>query len=443
MTNTNAINPIITALVAGCNNLNVQTGLNLTPLVVTPFVDAQLFADAPNGNSINPIINQIVGFLNQVTYKSQPNIDALAASLGISAQQLNYNLSNSDMNSQIIKIINAPSLLLGTVNNTEVDLSWTSNSENQIGYHVYRSTDNINFSIIASPTAATYNDTGLASAHYYYYVTAYNANAESSPSNVIIETVIATPLSLFAVNSASSTIYKYLLSNLSPISNSNTGKYNTSPTASSSYLFTINILDAHGIYKYNKSDLSFVSTTTLAVRASAISADSNYLYALAYNSATGANSILQKYNASDMTLVSSLETSIDSYNLINDDNYIYCIDMATNRYISKYNKSNLSFVSTTLLGAGMRPSHLCLDDSYYYMTLSSMGGQIVKMLKADSSYIDVVTGTIDEQLITDGTYLYTIDTVANHSKINKYNKSDLSHTQGSDTGATLVAIAIG
>ena len=198
---TNSLNPIITVLVAGCNNLNVQTGLNFTPLVVTPFVDAQFFADSPNGNAINPVINQIVGFLNQVTYKSQPNITQLASSLGITPAQLNQSFnnqySNTNYNNQILNTIYAPSNLQGTVNGTEIDLSWTSNSNNQIGYHVYRSTDNINFSIIASPTETTYNDTGLSAGTYYYKVSAYNAQGESPMSNEINKTISNNPILAF------------------------------------------------------------------------------------------------------------------------------------------------------------------------------------------------------------------------------------------------------
>jgi len=86
---TQSLNSIITSLVTACNDLNTKTGLTLTPLVVEPFINGQIFADAPNGNAINPVMNQIAGFLNQVTYKSQPDITALASTLGVTTQQLN------------------------------------------------------------------------------------------------------------------------------------------------------------------------------------------------------------------------------------------------------------------------------------------------------------------------------------------------------------------
>ena len=204
---TNSLNPIITALVEGCNNLNVQTGLNFTPLVVTPFVDAQLFADSPNGNAINPVINQIVGFLNQVTYKSQPNIDNLAQQLGITPQQFNQNFSNPqnttgnpspssnpnpNLNNDIKKTLYAPSGLNASFSYSTglVSLSWTSNSKNNTGFKIYRSIDGINYSLIhTNGNTTTYNDSPSNVGTYYYKVTAYNEQGESNPSNIVNETI--------------------------------------------------------------------------------------------------------------------------------------------------------------------------------------------------------------------------------------------------------------
>lgn len=195
---TNALNPVINALVAGCNHVNTATGLTLTPLVVTPFVDAQLFADSPNGNAINPIINQIVGFLNQVTYKSQPNIDNLAQQLGITPQQLNnnfnnpYNQPNPNLNNDIKSTLYAPSGLNASFSYSTglVSLSWTSNSKNNTGFKIYRSTDGINYSLIhTNGNTTTYNDTPSNVGTYYYKVTAYNSYGESPPSNIVNQTI--------------------------------------------------------------------------------------------------------------------------------------------------------------------------------------------------------------------------------------------------------------
>ncbi len=214
MTNQNALNPIISDLVTSANNLNIKTGLNLTPLVIPPFIDAQLYADLPNNNAINPVINQIVQFVNQIVNYAKPDITQLAHHLNITPQQLNKVFSNplnstgnhpnpnpnpKAIQDKIKSTLYAPSNLQGTVNGLEVDLSWTSNSSNQIGYHVYRSTDNINFSIIASPTGTTYNDTGLSAGTYYYKVSAYNAQGESSVSNeisILVATTLASPTNL-------------------------------------------------------------------------------------------------------------------------------------------------------------------------------------------------------------------------------------------------------
>ena len=196
---TQSLNSNISSLVTACNNVNVQASLGFTPLVVEPFVAGQLFADNPNSNAINPVVQQIVSFLNQMTYILKPDVTQVATTLGITPAQLNnnfnnpYNPPNPDLNNNIKKTLYAPTVLTGSVSGLTVALSWTSNSKNQTGYNVYRSTDNVNFSIINSPTGTTYNDTTPSAATYYYKVSAYNSYGESAMSNIVSETTIASP----------------------------------------------------------------------------------------------------------------------------------------------------------------------------------------------------------------------------------------------------------
>jgi len=65
-------------------------------------------------------------------------------------------------------------------------LSWTDNSNNEDGFRIYRSTDDVNYSEIGTTAANinTYTDsTGVASTLYYYRVTAYNSAGSSTFSN--------------------------------------------------------------------------------------------------------------------------------------------------------------------------------------------------------------------------------------------------------------------
>jgi N-acetylneuraminic acid mutarotase len=81
----------------------------------------------------------------------------------------------------------APSDLTATaVSSSRINLAWTDNSTNEIGFRIYRSTDGRNFQKIANVGAniTTYADTGLAAATMYYYrVRAYTFANASPPSN--------------------------------------------------------------------------------------------------------------------------------------------------------------------------------------------------------------------------------------------------------------------
>lgn len=75
-----------------------------------------------------------------------------------------------------------------------IDLSWNDNSENEDGFHVYRS-DGSTYSMIASVgrDSISYKDTAGLQANliYYYQVTAYNEAGESDYSNEASATTFA------------------------------------------------------------------------------------------------------------------------------------------------------------------------------------------------------------------------------------------------------------
>jgi len=69
---------------------------------------------------------------------------------------------------------------------SEIDLAWTSNSYNETGYVVERSTNGVNFTQIGKTTTESFQDTGLKLGTYYYRVRAYNAVGYSPYSNTLL-----------------------------------------------------------------------------------------------------------------------------------------------------------------------------------------------------------------------------------------------------------------
>ena len=81
----------------------------------------------------------------------------------------------------------APSALTATAaSGAQINLAWSDNSTNEDGFKLYRSTDDVSFSRIATLGAGVtaYADGGrAASTTYYYRVLAYNAAGNSAYSN--------------------------------------------------------------------------------------------------------------------------------------------------------------------------------------------------------------------------------------------------------------------
>ena len=96
----------------------------------------------------------------------------------------------------------APTLLAATSPSpTQINLTWTAPTGTVTGYNVKRSpTTGGTYSIVGSPTAASFGDTGLtAGAKYYYVVTALNGTLEGPPSGIVSrQTLCLPPASLTA-----------------------------------------------------------------------------------------------------------------------------------------------------------------------------------------------------------------------------------------------------
>ncbi len=88
----------------------------------------------------------------------------------------------------------APSGLSASKNDTEVKLTWTNNSTNQVDFIICRSVNGRNYKRIATVSETSYTDNVPVDGQYHYYVRALNylggenggeAGGESDPSNIV------------------------------------------------------------------------------------------------------------------------------------------------------------------------------------------------------------------------------------------------------------------
>jgi subtilisin family serine protease len=102
----------------------------------------------------------------------------------------------------------APSgLTAASASASQIDLNWSDTSSNEDGFRVYRSTDGVNFSQVATLAANTtrFSDTGLAAGTTYTYrVDAYNARGAAA-SNTATATTVAQQTSPTAPSGLSAT----------------------------------------------------------------------------------------------------------------------------------------------------------------------------------------------------------------------------------------------
>lgn len=125
----------------------------------------------------------------------------------------------------------APTGLAATVISTSrIDLAWTDAATTETEYRVYRSTDGVSYSLLATIAASSnsYSDTTItAGTTYYYKVAAYNVGGETLSSAVKANTLTLSLISHWGMNEASGNRADSIGSNTLTDNNtvgSNTGK---------------------------------------------------------------------------------------------------------------------------------------------------------------------------------------------------------------------------
>lgn len=154
--------------------------------------------------------------------------------------------------------VNAPTNLTFTeVGTSAIRLNWTDNSSNELGFVVYRSTDNVNFTYLGQTAAnvTTFNNTALTTNTIYYYrVYAFR----ESLSNVVSGSQVANcqAFSLAAIPTGNIVANYKFSGNANDYYGLNNGTMQGSPTA------TINRFGiTNSAYQFNGST-QYVSTTT-------------------------------------------------------------------------------------------------------------------------------------------------------------------------------------
>lgn len=164
--------------------------------------------------------NGCSGTCTRIPYFSNPYVDYNGTPTGIdgvadNARSLNNTvafISTYRDSVQQVEVPFAPSNLTATVlSDTEIQLSWTDNADNEDGVRIERSSDGVSFTEIATLSAdsTSYGDAGLsAETQYYYRVSAFNGGGDSDFSNDAWATTDPAPLTPPAApsNLAASTV---------------------------------------------------------------------------------------------------------------------------------------------------------------------------------------------------------------------------------------------
>jgi hypothetical protein len=191
------------------------------------------------------------------------------------------------INIAAIPIPSAPSgLQTSILSSSSIQLNWTAPISTTTSELVQRSTDDVNFSTIAtvSPLINTYTDSGLPSLGYYYRVIASNSTNNSAPSNVA-STLPAIPTQLAAVAISTSQINLTWTDNAAGIEN---GFIIQRSTDGVNYTQLATV--TKGVTAY--SDTSLAAGTTYYYRVSATAVSGNSAFSSPASASTIASSTI-------------------------------------------------------------------------------------------------------------------------------------------------------
>ncbi len=187
-----SLSATVSITVAPVNDPPVAQGQTLTTTTGTPLT-ATLTATDPDGDALTyqvvtgPAHGSLSGTAPNLTYTSQPGYTGLD-SFTFVANDGSVNSATATVELNVTASAPPPpsNLTATAFSRSQINLSWVDNSNNEQGFEVQRSTDNITFVVdgMVNPGTTAYSSTGLAANRQYYFrVRAFNSSGYSAFSN--------------------------------------------------------------------------------------------------------------------------------------------------------------------------------------------------------------------------------------------------------------------
>ena len=184
----------VSIAIAPVNDPPVAQGQTLTTTTGAP-LPATLTATDPDGDALTyqvvtlPAHGSLSGTAPNLTYTLEPGYTGLD-SFTFLANDGTVNSAAATVEINVTAAApTAPSNLTATaISRSQINLSWIDNSDNEQGFEVQRSTDNVTFVVAGTVGSGTtaYSSTGLAANRQYYFrVRAFNPSAYSTFSNTV------------------------------------------------------------------------------------------------------------------------------------------------------------------------------------------------------------------------------------------------------------------
>jgi YVTN family beta-propeller protein len=308
------------------------------------------------------------------------------------------------------------------LSSSSIAISWTASTDNVgvIGYKVYRSPDDTNYTLRSTlGTTTSYSDSDLSTGTYWYKVSAYdaagNTSAQSSPPASATTTGQAVDDYVWVANYNSANVTRIKKSDLttSTIGGMGTGIFGVA--VDETYCWVTNYA-SNNVTRINKSDL-----TTINISAGAgpfgVAVDATYVWVANYNS----NSVT-KILKSNPAITTTITVGSSPCGVAVDG--IYCWVANMDNTVTRIKKSDLT---TTNISVVTGPYATVAVDETYCWVVNSSDSNVTRILKSNPAITTTIAvGTSHRAVAVDETYVWVANTGS--GSVTRILKSDLTTT---------------